>query len=989
MNKLSLSRKILSDITVYAKYAKFIPKLKRRETWEEIVTRNMEMHIRKFPKLKTEIEDAFKLVYSKKVVPSMRSMQFAGKPIELSPNRGYNCSFVAIDDFHAFSETMFLLLGGSGVGFSVQRHHVEQLPVIYKPIKSRRFLVGDSIEGWADAVKALFRAYMCGKTLPEYDFRDIRPKGARLITSGGKAPGPEPLKDCLHNIQKILDRKVGGSKLTTLECHDIMCYIADAVLAGGIRRAAMISLFSFDDEDMLTCKYGNWYELNPQRARANNSVVILRHRIKEKEFKQLWKKVQMSKSGEPGIFFTNNKEMGINPCLSGDTWIHTTQGAKQVNELVNKKFTAIVNGKHFDSTESGFFSTGVKSLLSLETNNGNNLKLTNNHKLLKVLKRTSKKIYTDWVEANQLTVGDEILLSVHDGVAKFGENNPGDFDRGWLLGELLGDGCFSGPSSACLDFWGPSAQHMSSLAYNRIKGVLETRSDFGVIDQYQKDKLRIRCVAVANLAKQYNITQKTKLLTPAIEAESYDFIAGCLRGLFDADGTVIGNQIKGVSIRLGQVSLNNLQCAQRMLSRLGIVSKIYKNRHPAEFRYMPDGKGGTKKYWCQSMNELVISGHNMHVFQSVVGFDEPAKATKLANLLGTYKRKLNRERGLTTITKIIPIGEAEVFDATIPGIHEFCANGLRAHNCSEISLKSAQMCNLTEVNVSDVHSQEDLNERCRVGAFIGTLQASYTEFHYLRDLWQKNCEKDALLGVGMTGICSGGILNLNLEMAADICVKENERTAALLGINKAARVTCIKPSGTTSLVFGCSSGIHEWHDEYYIRRMRIGKNEELYKYLSEHCPDILEDDFFKPTIQAVISIPQKAPEGAILRKHSDPIKLLERVKKFSQEWVVPGHNDGDNRHNVSVTVSLKDDEYQITGEWLWKNRDHYTGITVLPLDDHSYMQMPFESCTEEVYDKMLRKIKDIDLSKVVEIDDHTTLTEQAACAGGACTITRV
>ena len=514
------------------------------------------------------------------------------------------------------------ILGGTGFGYSVQKHHVEQLPTVHKPLKKRRFLIGDSIEGWADAVKALFQAYMNGKPFPVFDFRDIRVKGARLVTSGGKAPGPEPLKECLFNIQKILDRKEHETKLTTLECHDIMCYIADAVLAGGIRRAAMIALFSFDDEEMLTCKYQSEYELNPQRARANNSVVILRHRIKEKEFKKLWEKIKASNAGEPGIFFTNNKEMGINPC-------------------------------------------------------------------------------------------------------------------------------------------------------------------------------------------------------------------------------------------------------------------------------------------------------------------------------------------------------------------------------SEISLRSAQMCNLTEINASDVEDQKDLNERAKVAAFIGTLQASYTEFHYLREIWQKNCEKDALLGVSMTGICSGNVLKLNLEEAALIVVEENKRVAKLIGINPAVRTTCLKPAGTTSLVCGSSSGIHEWHADWYIRRMKLGKNEPLYKYLLTICPDLIEDDVLKPKAQGVLSVPQKAPEGAITRANSDPIKLLERVKKFSDEWIVPGHISGDNRHNVSVTVSVKDDEYDKVREWLWKNRETYTGITIMPFDCGHYTQTPFEECTEEEYNKMLKKVKDIDLTQVTEDDDNTKLSDQAACSGGACEVKHV
>ena len=311
---MELSSKILSDITVFMKYAKYIPELKRRETWEEVVTRNKNMHLKRFPFLEEEIANAYQYVYDKKVLPSMRSMQFAGRPIELNNSRLFNCSFVPMDHTAAFSELMFLLLSGCGVGYSVQTHHVEKLPEIIRPTKNRRYLIGDSIEGWADSIKVLVEAYFKGKALPRFDFGDIRSKGAMLVTSGGKAPGPEPLKDCLHNLQKIFDRKETGEKLTTLEVHDICCYIADAVLAGGIRRSAMIALFSLDDEDMLTSKFGDWYELNPQRGRANNSVVLLRHRIKKKDFKALWEKIEESGSGEPGFFFTNDKEYGLNPC---------------------------------------------------------------------------------------------------------------------------------------------------------------------------------------------------------------------------------------------------------------------------------------------------------------------------------------------------------------------------------------------------------------------------------------------------------------------------------------------------------------------------------------------------------------------------------------------------------------------------------------------------------------------------------------------------
>ena len=615
---MDVTQEILSEITTYMKYAKFDPAKNRRETWQELVTRNKEMHQAKFPKLKDEIEEAYKLVYDKKVLPSMRSLQFAGKPIELNNARIFNCSFLPIDDWRSFSEIMFLLLSGCGVGYSVQTHHVDQLPEITVPTKHKRYLIGDSIEGWADAVRMLCKAYFTGAPLPLFDYRDIRPKGAQLITVGGKAPGPEPLKECLFNLQKVFDRKQNGEKLTSVEAHDMACHIADAVLSGGIRRAALIALFDLDDENMLTCKFGSWWEENPQRGRANNSAVVMRHAITEDEFFKLWKKIELSGSGEPGIYFSNDKDWGTNPCC-------------------------------------------------------------------------------------------------------------------------------------------------------------------------------------------------------------------------------------------------------------------------------------------------------------------------------------------------------------------------------EIALRSYQFCNLCEVNVSNVESQEDLNERVRVGAFIGTLQAAYTDFHYLRDIWQKTTEKDALLGVGMTGIGSGAILAYDLKKAADLAKVENARVAEIIGVNKAARVTTVKPSGTSSLVLGTSSGIHAWHNDYYIRRIRVGKNEAIYSYLALNHPELVEDDFFKPTIQAVISVPQKAPAGSILRTEN-VLDMLERTKKFNVQWVKKGHRKGANTNNISATVSINENEWEQVGKWMWDNKDTFNGLSVLPYFGGTYTQAPFEDITEEQFNEMVQHLHNIDLSKIVEFTDDTALMDQAACAGGACEI---
>ena len=613
---LSLDKKILSDITVYSKYAKHLPELERRETWEELVERNMQMHIKKHPNIKNDIENVYKnFVLTKKILPSMRSLQFGGKAIEMNNSRIYNCSFLPIDDIRSFSETMFLLLGGVGCGYSVQNHHIDKLPEIRKPNfeRKRKYVVQDSIIGWADAIKVLFKSYTTGGSHIDFDLSDIRHKGALLVTAGGKAPGPEPLRIALVKIEAILREKEDGTKLTDLECHDIQCHIADAVLAGGIRRAAMISLFDLDSDAMLNCKAGNWWESNPQRGRANNSVVLLRHKIDKKTFDKVWERIEASGSGEPGIYLTNDKDWGTNPCC-------------------------------------------------------------------------------------------------------------------------------------------------------------------------------------------------------------------------------------------------------------------------------------------------------------------------------------------------------------------------------EIALRPYQFCNLVEINMSNIESQEDLNDRSMASSYIATLQASYTDFHYLRDIWKKNTEKDALIGVSMTGIASKSNLELDYEQAANVVIEQNKLLARVLNINQAARTTAVKPAGTTSLVLGTSSGIHAWHNDYYLRRMRINKNEALYQYLAIYHPELIEDEYFSPNTTAVITVPQKAPEGAITR-HESTIDALERVKLISKDWVKTGHIKGQNTHNVSCTVSVRPDEWKIVGEWMWVNKDYYNGLSVLPYNGGSYKQTPFEDCTKETYDKLMETLKDIDLTKVVEVNDTTNLKDQAACSG--------
>ena len=320
-----------------------------------------------------------------------------------------------------------------------------------------------------------------------------------------------------------------------------------------------------------------------------------------------------------------------------------------------------------------------------------------------------------------------------------------------------------------------------------------------------------------------------------------------------------------------------------------------------------------------------------------------------------------------------------------PGIYLNNDKDWGTNPCCEIALRPYQFCNLCEVNVSDVKTQEELNRRVKGAAFIGTLQAGYTNFHYLREIWKETTEKDALIGVSMTGIASGKVLKLDMTESALIVKKENARVAKKIGINSAARTTTVKPAGTTSLTLGTSSGIHAWHNDFYIRRLRVGKNEPIYKYLLAHNPELVKDEYFRPHDTAVIEIPQSAPKGSIMRTES-AFSLLERIKKVATKWVIPGHKKGSNTHNVSATISLKPDEWKEAGEWMWENRNYYNGLAVLPYNGGTYTQAPFEDITKEKFEDLMQHLVSIDLSKVIEIDDNTDLKGELACAGGVCEI---
>lgn len=662
-----VAKTLLSDVVVYQKYSKIkqdTDGVRHRSTWKDLVDDYCTMMKEHYPQLSDEIERGRPFIEDKKVLPSMRAIQFSGLPIERNNARMYNCSGLAICDDKAFSELMFLLISGAGVGISVERHQVEQLPTIKQPAAARKFYISDTIEGWADAVRMLVYAYTRGQNYPKFDYSDIRPKGALVKKLQCAAPGSEGLQQTIKNMDSVFRRAV-GRKLRPIEVFDICCHIADGVVAGDIRSSALITFFDMDDREMLDAK----------RTFNIDQVILVENTEK------------------------------------------------------TKTYEITINGQ----------------------------------------------------------------------------------------------------------------QHTLTLPIDNT-------------------------YAIEQLEQQHQVD------------------------------------------------------------------------------------------WYYLFPQRARSNNSVRLVRGEVDYDDFSAIIHRALSNGT--------------------GE--------PGFVWMSDRDTIANPCCEISFKSESFCNLSTINCTTVTDQKDFDERAHWASFFGTLQAGFTDFHYLRYSWKENAEQQALIGVSLTGLASDNVRNIDFRQGARQVVETNEETANKIGIRPADRCTCIKPEGTTSLVVGsCGSGIHSAFGEYYIRRIRIAKSKPLAQFLQEHCPRLMENDTFDSS-KVILSVPVSAV-GYITEQEGE-LGLLERIRQISDEWIATGHRNGANHNNCSATVMISPENEQAVIDWMFENRDSYTGLSVLPKFDSTYPQLPFEKISKETYDELIQHVPDGLNVWDCPVDVFTEASKEIACSGGACEI---
>ena len=879
-----------------------------------------------------------------------------------------NCGFVSTADIdkrnpgEVFYWVMDALMLGVGVGWDTLG--ADKGIAINRPLDDKiEFVVEDSREGWAASTAALVNSYLRPNSPRRvFDYSLVRPYGEPINGFGGTASGPEPLMKMHNKIAEILESRVGRT-LDSETIADIMNLIGTCVVAGNVRRSAELALGRPDDYAFLNLKNpavfperNSFDKENPGWGWMSNNSLAVEVGTDYSPFVE-----NIAINGEPGLVWLDttrrysrlvdspdNKDhraMGYNPCVTGDTLVMTADGPRRIDSLRDTPYNAIVDGdKHF--APYGSFISGEKQVYRLMTEEGYELKVTDNHQIMTAS--------GEWVEAGDLLVGDQIKIHNHREFSQWGNLN--NYGEGYLMGLFVGDGNFAVPTSAgtprgLVKIW-EGDKSVQAIA-EKYGSELEHRSDWSgfrpVSDRPYSQ------MSIGDLPVKYGIdSTANKHDLRVIEEQSSEFYRGFLSGVFDADGHVEGyDNDKGFSVRLSQSDYGMLQSVQRMLLRLGITSKIH-NLYPAGERVMPDGKGGSRPYQCKDSFRLVISADSAKRFCEIIGFNNAEKRGKCDQHWNGRKRTYHKPF-LATVKSFEPLGVETVWDTTVEQVHAFDANGLYVHNCAEQSLESFECCTLVETHINRAESKEDFLRTQKFAYLYGkTVTLLPTHWDRTNAVMQRNRR----IGASVTGM-AGFVENQTLPVLRDWLdsgysrIDELDRSySEWLGVRESIKRTSVKPSGSVSLLSGATPGVH-WPSggEYYLRAIRF----------SETDPFVIEAMIAGYTVE-----PDQVSKGTVViyfpihaecKRSEKDVTIFEKIHLAAEAQKYWADN------SVSVTVTFdRETEGQYVGTVLSMYEGQLKTVSFLPMGNDIYPQMPYTEITKEEYEGYVGKLKKIDTS---------------------------
>lgn len=921
------SRDIISDYIFFSKYSR-VKADGKKESWTEAVDRVMDMHWDFFmERLPEEKMDDFAKAWSKardfyhrkRILGSQRALQYGGPQLLKNHLRLYNCSATYCDRIEFFEELAELLLSGAGTGYSVQRVHTEKLPIV-KGVdreQKQKYIIPDSIEGWSRSWGVLIESYYYNLPVVEFDYSQIRPEGA-YVSGGFKAPGPDPLERSHKKIRALLD-KVKVRRLRPFECHYLACIIADAVISGGIRRSAMISMFDLDEQEMLSCKTLNWFITYPELCRANNSVVILPDTKKE-DYKNIIS--QVKQFGEPGIIFTDSQDYVYNPCcFTGDTLVAIADGrnAVSIKELAetdevfpiyyknNYGKVSICNGKAF--------CTGEKPVVEITLSNGSKFRCTEDHPL--------QMQNGNYVEAKESK--GVILSKFFSSKRKYRTIN--SFTNGYARQYRM-----------IYEFY-----HGQKRDGYEIDHIDNAKGDF--IENLQEITLADHLLKTAEERKgDNNPIHKVdpKIRKSAAIANSTLEKNGRYAGLSNEDCIELGKKV----LSLGKTP-NNDNC-KKLDPRF--PTHFSKNRFNGSLALFQKYVYGELEY--QDFERPVHISTEKEDFSYLSEDVYVVDIAECDEIEEVYDIEMDcPEHNFAIITK----GDSDYGNS----------EGIFVHNCEvgmfpqEDGKSGWGFCNLCEINGALIKTEQDFYDACEAASILGTFQAAYVDFPVLSEASKKIAQRDALIGVGITGIADNPGILLNEEIqkrGAEIVKAANKYVSKLLGINEAARTTVIKPSGNSSQLLGCGSGIHSYHFRKYIRHIQAANTEQALQEQKIVNPYIIEPSAYNKHGESVLAFPIELDEKALVRTEVPTIDFLKNIYLTKMNWIEEGTNfdhqstkvNPSLRMNVSCTISVKDDEWDEVTDWIWDHKKGFCGLSFLPeTGDLEYPQAPYTSYLDE------------------------------------------